>query len=85
MTENISNRSDTYKKDAQNNGIKSLVLGLFASIGFIILVYSIFVAIVGEPLTSIADTIFIAAIIGSFTLVGTIVGQIFLKNNFNIR
>ena len=27
MTENISNRSDTYKKDAQNNGIKSLVLG----------------------------------------------------------
>lgn len=85
MTENISNRSDTYKKDAQNNGIKSLVLGLFALIGFIILVYSIFVAIVGEPLTSIADTIFIAAIIGSFTLVGTIVGQIFLKNNFNIR
>ena len=79
MTENISNRSDTYKKDAQNNGIKSLVLGLFALIGFIILVYSIFVAIVGEPLTSIADTIFIAAIIGSFTLVGTIVGQIFLK------
>ena len=85
MTENISNRSDTYKKDAQNNGIKSLVLGLFALIGFIILVYSIFVAIVGEPLTSIADTIFIAAIIGSFTLVGTIVGQIFLKYNFNIR
>ena len=85
MTENISNRSDTYKKDAQNNDIKSLVLGLFALIGFIILIYSIFVAIVGEPLTSIADTIFIAAIIGSFTLVGTIVGQIFLKNNFNIR
>ena len=85
MTENMSNRSNDYKKDAQNDDIKSLVLGLFALIGFIILVYSIFVAIVGEPLTSIADTIFIAAIIGSFTLVGTIVGQIFLKNNFNIR
>jgi len=79
MTENMSNRSNDYKKDAQNDDIKSLVLGLFALIGFIILVYSIFVAIVGEPLTSIADTIFIAAIIGSFTLVGTIVGQIFLK------
>jgi hypothetical protein len=79
MTENMSNRSDDYKKDAQNDDVKSLVLGLFALIGFIILVYSIFVAIVGEPLTSIADTIFIAAIIGSFTLVGTIVGQIFLK------
>ncbi|HET8792554.1 MAG TPA: hypothetical protein VFM31_02080 [Nitrososphaeraceae archaeon] len=75
----MSNRSNDYKKDAQNDDIKSLVLGLFALIGFIILVYSIFVAIVGEPLTSIADTIFIAAIIGSFTLVGTIVGQIFLK------
>jgi hypothetical protein len=79
MTENMSNRSNDYKKDAQNDDIKSLVLGLFALIGFIILVYSIFVAIVGEPLTSIADTIFIAAIIGSFTLVGTILGQIFLK------
>ena len=79
MTENMSNRSDDYKRNAQNDDIKSLVLGLFALIGFIILVYSIFVAIVGEPLTSIADTIFIAAIIGSFTLVGTIVGQIFLK------
>jgi hypothetical protein len=79
MTGNMSNRSNDYKKDAQNDDIKSLVLGLFALIGFIILVYSIFVAIVGEPLTSIADTIFIAAIIGSFTLVGTIVGQIFLK------
>jgi hypothetical protein len=79
MTENMSNKSDDYKKDAQNDDIKSVVLGLFALIGFIILVYSIFVAIVGEPLTSIADTIFIAAIIGSFTLVGTIVGQIFLK------
>ncbi|HJT85456.1 MAG TPA: hypothetical protein VJ697_13330 [Nitrososphaeraceae archaeon] len=75
----MSNKSDDYKKDAQNDDIKSVVLGLFALIGFIILVYSIFVAIVGEPLTSIADTIFIAAIIGSFTLVGTIVGQIFLK------
>ncbi len=79
MTENMSHRSNDYKRDAQNDDIKSLVLGLFALIGFIILVYSIFVAIVGEPLASIADTIFIAAIIGSFTLVATIVGQIFLK------
>ncbi|MGE0243512.1 MAG: hypothetical protein AB7F53_06740 [Nitrososphaeraceae archaeon] len=79
MTENMYHRSNDYKRDAQNDDIKSLVLGLFALIGFIILVYSIFVAIVGEPLASIADTIFIAAIIGSFTLVATIVGQIFLK------
>jgi hypothetical protein len=35
--------------------------------------------VVGEPLASVADTVFVAAIIGSFTLVGTIVGGTFLK------
>jgi hypothetical protein len=35
--------------------------------------------VVGEPLASVADTVFVAAIIGSFTLVGIIVGRIFLK------
>ena len=59
--------------------IKSIVLGLFALIGFIILVYSIFTGIVGEPLASVADTIFVAVIIGCFTLVGVIVGRAFLK------
>jgi hypothetical protein len=60
-------------------GIKSIILGLFVLIGFIILIYSIFVAVVGEPLASTADTIFIAALIGSFTLVGIIVSLLFLK------
>jgi hypothetical protein len=59
--------------------IKSIVLGLFALIGFIILVYSIFIGIVGEPLASVADTLFVAVIIGCFTLVGVIVGRAFLK------
>jgi len=59
--------------------IKSIVFGLFALIGFIILVYSIFVGIVGEPLASVADTVFVAVIIGCFTLVGVIVGRAFLK------
>jgi hypothetical protein len=59
--------------------IKSMIFGLFALLGFIILVYSIFVAVVGEPLASIADTVFVAAIIGSFTLVGIIVSPLFLK------
>ena len=79
MSENMSNKSDDYKRDDQNNEIKSIVLGLFALIGFIIIIYSIFMGIVGEPLASVADTVFIAAIIGSFTLVGTIVGRIILK------
>ena len=59
--------------------IKSMIFGLFALLGFIILVYSIFVAVIGEPLASIADTVFVAAIIGSFTLVGIIISQLFLK------
>ena len=59
--------------------IKSIVFGLFALIGFIILVYSIFMGIVGEPLASVADTVFVSVIIGCFTLVGVIVGRAFLK------
>ena len=79
MAENMSNKSNDYQRDAQNDEIKSIVLGLFALIGFIIIVYSIFVGIVREPLASVADTVFVAVIIGSFTLVGIIVGRIFLN------
>ncbi len=79
MAENISNKSNDYKRDDQNDEIKSIILGLFALIGFIILIFSIFMGVVGESLASVADTVFVAAIIGSFTLVGTIVSGIFLK------
>ena len=37
MAENMSNKSNDYKRDAQNGEIKSIVLGLFALIGFILL------------------------------------------------
>ncbi len=79
MVENMSNKSNDYKNDVQNDEVKSIVLGLFALIGFIIIIYSIFMGVVGEPLASVADTVFVAAIIGSFTLVGTIVGRELLK------
>ena len=79
MDKNKSDMSDDFKKDAQNDEVKSIVLGLFALIGFIIIIYSIFMGVVGEPLASVADTVFVAAIIGSFTLVGTIVGRGLLK------
>ena len=79
MIENMSNKSNDYKNDVQNDEVKSVVLGLFALIGFIIIIYSIFMGVVGEPLASVADTVFVAAIIGSFTLVGTIVGKRFSK------
>ncbi len=83
MAENMSNKSNDFKRETQNYGdnneIKPIILGLFALIGFIILIYSIFMGVVGEQLASVADTVFVAAIIGSFTLVGTIVGLIFIK------
>ena len=75
MAENLFNKFNEYIRDVRNDEIKSIVLGLFALIGFIILIYSIFIGIVGEPLASVADTVFVAVIIGSFTLVGIIIGK----------
>jgi hypothetical protein len=75
MAENLFNKFNEYIRDVQNNEIKSIVIGLFALIGFIILVYSIFIGIVREPLASVVDTVFVAVIIGCFTLVGIIIGK----------
>ncbi len=75
MAERLFNKFIEYVRDARNDEIKSIVLGLFALIGFIILIYSIFVAIVRELLESVADTVFVAVIIESFTLVGIIIGK----------
>jgi hypothetical protein len=79
MAENLFNKINEYIGDVRNDEIKSIVLGLFALIGFIILIYSIFIGIVGEPLASVADIVFVAVIIGSFTLVGIIIGRGLLK------
>ena len=75
MAKNFLNKFTEYFRDAQNDEIKSIVIGLLALIGFIILIYCIFIGIVREPLASVADTVFVAVIIGSFTLVGIIIGK----------
>ena len=80
MAENIFNKFNEFLRDVRNDEIKSIVFGLFALIGFIILVYSIFTGIVREPLASVADTVFVAVIIGSFTLVGIIIGKRLLND-----
>ncbi|HKO40400.1 MAG TPA: hypothetical protein VJU85_04000 [Nitrososphaeraceae archaeon] len=67
------------KEKGSTFAIKSIIFGLFALIGFIIIVYSILIGVVGEPLASVADTVFVAALIGSFTIVGVIVSYSFLK------
>ena len=75
MAENLFNIFKESIRDVQNDEIKSIVIGLFALIGFIILIYSIVIGIVREPLTTVIDTVFVAVIIGSFTLVGIIIGK----------
>ena len=78
MNEDIVKKSDDHTIQ-QSNEVKTIVLGLFVLIGFIILVYAIFTAAVGQGLASVADTVFIAALIGSFTLVATIINHLYIK------
>jgi hypothetical protein len=63
-----------------SNNIRAILMGLFALIGFIILVYAIFTASVSVELAQIATSVFmaafIAAIVGAFTLFGVVVYQI---------
>jgi hypothetical protein len=63
-----------------SNNIRMILLGLFALIGFIILVFAIFTATVSVELAQIATSVFmaafIAAIVGAFTLFGVVVYQI---------
>jgi hypothetical protein len=61
-----------------SNNVRIVILGLFALIGFIILVFAVFTASVGGQLNQVqfANSVFIAAIVGAFTLVGVIVYQI---------
>ncbi len=75
MAENLFNKFIESIRDAQNDKIKFIVIGLFVLIGFIIFIYSIVIGIVGELLASVVDAVFVAVIIGSFTLVGIIIGK----------
>jgi carbon starvation protein CstA len=63
-----------------SNNNRAILMGLFALIGFIILVYAIFTANVTVELAQIATSVFmaafIAAIVGAFTLFGVVVYQI---------
>ena len=61
-----------------SNNVRTVILGLFTLIGFIILVFAVFTASVGAQLDQVqfANSVFIAAIVGAFTLVGVIVYQI---------
>jgi hypothetical protein len=61
-----------------SNNVRTVILGLFALIGFIILVFAVFAASIGAQLDQVqfANSVFIAAIVGAFTLAGVIVYRI---------
>ena len=63
-----------------SNNVRTILLSLFALIGFIVLVFAIFAASVNVQLAQIAVSAFIvafiAAIIGAFALFGMVVFQI---------
>ena len=61
-----------------SNNVRTVILALFVLIGFIILVFAVFTASVGAQLDQVqfANSVFIAAIVGAFTLIGVIVYQI---------
>ncbi len=64
-----------YIKEIKNDKNISIVIGLFTLIGFIILVYSIFIIIFREPFTLVANIVVVGIIIGSFAVVGIILGE----------
>jgi hypothetical protein len=82
MTDSKSDESDVSLSESIriSNNIRMILLGLFALIGFIILVFAIFTASVSVELAQIATSVFmaafIAAIVGAFTLFGVVVYQI---------
>jgi hypothetical protein len=81
-TDSKSDESDVSLSESIriSNNISMILLGLFALIGFIILVFAIFTASVSVELAQIATSVFmaafIAAIVGAFTLFGVVVYQI---------
>ena len=84
MTSTIGNSEENniYLSESAriSNNIRTILLSLFALIGFVILVFAIFTARVSVELVQIATSVFlvafIAAIVGAFTLFGVVVYQI---------
>jgi hypothetical protein len=75
-----SNNIELSESARLSNNVRTILLGLFALIGFIILVFAIFTANVNVQLAQIAASAFIiafiAVIIGAFALFGMVVFQI---------
>jgi len=63
-----------YLKGVSN--LRLIILGLFSLIGFIVVVYAILVAVVGEQVVQVANVFFVVTIVSISVLVGALVYQI---------
>jgi hypothetical protein len=62
-----------------SNNVTKIIISLFLLVGFIVLVTAIFVAVIGNQdgqQAQILGNVFVAAIVGGFTIVGTIIYQV---------
>jgi hypothetical protein len=62
-----------------SNNVTKIIISLFLLVGFIVLVTAIFVAVIGNSdgqQAQILGNVFVAAIVGGFTIVGTIIYQV---------
>jgi hypothetical protein len=62
-----------------SNNVTKIIISLFLLVGFIVLVTAIFVAAIGNDdaqQAQILGNVFVAAIVGGFTIVGTIIYQV---------
>jgi hypothetical protein len=61
-----------------SNNVTRIIISLFLLVGFIVLVTAIFVAVIGNDgqQAQILGNVFVAAIVGGFTIVGTIIYQV---------
>ena len=62
-----------------SSNVKFITFGLFALIGFIVIIYAILVTVVEDKMIQSANLFFVVTIISISTLVGTLVYQIRLS------
>jgi len=83
FTDRIMNRvspsSSLSEPERISNNVTKIIISLFLLVGFIVLVTAIFVAVIGNndgQQAQILGNVFVAAIVGGFTIVGTIIYQV---------
>jgi hypothetical protein len=73
---NIDGLKEIESSIDKSSNVKFITFGLFALIGFIVIIYAILVAVVADTVIQSANVFFVVTIISISTLVGTLVYQI---------